>query len=129
MLSIFAAFSAIPKPVKIALAAFAATLALWAAFAIYVNGRENAAVEADRQEAAAKANETALRADRAAGARQAERDEANRTADAETRKDIDDATRENPEAARAPAGPTVNAVADSLRRRKAANDTAASVPR
>jgi len=117
MLSIFAAFSAIPKPVKIALAAFAAALALWAAFTIYVNGRENAAVEADRQEAVAKANETALRADRAATAEQAERDEANRSADAETRKDIDDATRENPEAARAPSGPAVNAAVRGLRSR------------
>lgn len=96
---------------------------------LYINHRENAAVKAERNKVALEAANAAIRSERAATASQIERDEANRTADDATRKDIDDAIAQNPEAARAPTGPVVQRTIDSLRNRSTANDTPASVPR
>jgi flagellar biosynthesis/type III secretory pathway M-ring protein FliF/YscJ len=119
MIALLATFASIPKPVKIALAAIAGALALWGMAALYINHRENAAVRADREQAAAEAATKALDAERGANRKDEAIQAANQDDDDETREAITDATAENPEAAGAPAGPVTRTVIDRLRERAA----------
>lgn len=117
MIALFTAFASIPKPVKQALAVLAAALLAWGAFTLYVNGVRRAAVKADRVEAVAKAKETAERATEAATGKNEAIQQTNAANDAATRKAIDDAAIENPDAAKAPAGVVTRRSIDSLRGR------------
>ncbi len=83
------------------------------------------AVKADRKAAEAQAAKQALGAERSANVADATRQAEIQANDDQTRKVIDDAVAENPEAARAPAGPAVRAAVDGLRNRTSGNSPAA----
>lgn len=83
------------------------------------------AVDADRKAAKAEAAEKALGAERGANRADATRQSKIQANAADLRKAMDDAEDKNPDAARAPAGPVVNAAVDRLRERATGNQPAA----
>jgi hypothetical protein len=112
---LFAKFTSLPKWAHYVMAGIGAALLMLA----YINHRENAAVRADREQAAAEAATKALDAERGANKADEAIQADNRAADKSTREAIDNATAENPEAAGAPAGPVTRTVIDRLRERAA----------
>lgn len=98
----------------------ALAVAIIAAFLIWLHFHDAGVLKADRAETA----ETALKAERTANTKDAERQIENQANDASTRKAINDAAAKDPDGAKAPAGPAARAAADSLRKRAAGKPAA-----
>lgn len=115
----------LPRSVRRALAVIAIAAAVIAAGAAWLALHDRRVVADHQAEATAKAAQATIRADRAAIAADAVREVQRQADSAATRKAIDHAEQDHPEAVRRPAGPSVRAAADSLRRRAATSRHAA----
>lgn len=119
--ALFEAFGRIPAAVRWTALGAAILAGIAAATLAWLHFHDARVIDQDRAQSRADTAEAVTRADRAAIAADATRQQQRDADSAETTKAIDNAKTKHPVEVRRPAGPAVRAAADSLRRRSAAS--------